>query len=218
MKTTVIILVEDLVEKKVETPTGLYASRVFETKSEMLIGNLKIASTIPNLMLAKKAFQMISDKVRRDLGIDNVLCFELSEDGTLAKVHVYDIEAEEGKAYIQKFDEEVGQFYIELAKEEPKRIYPEENVFVSEDRELISDAKLVAKLSELDDSPRVDYVRKQFHNAIRRSFGINNVIAVAPNEEGTEVQVIVFDVEATEDNQFTTGWDAEKQLPYIELN
>ncbi|MEK4605298.1 hypothetical protein MHH42_31090 [Bacillus sp. FSL L8-0099] len=99
-----------------------------------------------------------------------------------------------------------------------RRIYPEENVFVSEDKELIADAKRVAKLSELEDSPRMDYVRKQFHNAIRRSFGINNVIAVATNEEGTEAQVILFDVEATENNQFTTGWDTEKKLPYIELN
>ncbi|WP_168898311.1 hypothetical protein [Bacillus sp. ISTL8] len=100
----------------------------------------------------------------------------------------------------------------------PTRVYPMEDMFVSDDRELIMDAKLVSTMSEIEDSPRMDYVRKQFHNAVRRSLGINNVIAVAPHEDGTAVDVILFDVEATADNQFTTGWDAEKQLPYIELN
>ncbi|HFK1543425.1 TPA: hypothetical protein ACGXM3_005247 [Bacillus cereus] len=107
---------------------------------------------------------------------------------------------------------------VEKKAETSKRIYPMENVLVSNDRELIMDAKMVAKLSEIDDSPRIDYVRKQFHNAIRRSLDINNVIAVAPHEDGTAVDVVVFDLEATEDNHFTTKWDAEKQLPYIELN
>jgi len=98
------------------------------------------------------------------------------------------------------------------------RVYPMEDMFVSDDRELIRDAKMVSLMSELKDSPRVDYIRKQFHNAVRRSLGINNVIAVAPHKDGTTVDIVVFDVEATVDNQFTTGWDAEKQLPYIELN
>ncbi|MCP1324330.1 hypothetical protein [Bacillus sp. S0628] len=108
-----IALVEKYKEKK-ENPKKIYPSRMFETNSELLIGNLKLASTIPNIMLYKMALIIISNKVRSDLGINNVIGFELSKDETLVKIHVYDVEAEVDKAYIQKFDEEANQFYIEF--------------------------------------------------------------------------------------------------------
>ncbi|PGA25396.1 MULTISPECIES: hypothetical protein [Bacillus cereus group] len=108
-----IALVGKYKEKK-EKPKKIYPSRMFETNSELLIGNLKLVSTIPNIMLYKMALIIISNKVRNDLGINNVIGFELSKGETLVKIYVYDVEAEADKAYIQKFDEEVNQFYIEL--------------------------------------------------------------------------------------------------------
>ncbi|HHB2481414.1 TPA: hypothetical protein ACORDH_002865 [Bacillus cereus] len=100
-----------------------------------------------------------------------------------------------------------------------RRIYPEEDMYVSEDKELVRDAKIVnAIVKSNNDTLGTKQIVKGFHNAVRRGLDIDNVIAVAPREDGTAVDIIVFDVEATEDNYFTAKWDAEKQLPYIELN
>lgn len=102
-----------------------------------------------------------------------------------------------------------------------RRIYPKEDmyVYVSEDKELVRDAKIVNAIVESNnDTLGTKRIVKGFHNAVRRGLGIDNVIAVAPHKDGTAVDIIVFNVKATEDNHFTAKWDAEKQLPYIELN
>lgn len=87
----------------------------------------------------------------------------------------------------------------------------------STDEKLLIDLEHFANTESFVDEEEYNYFYKKFCNNIRRNLGITNVVGFAwLNSEVETVHVLIYDIEATEDNFYTQKFD-ENNLPYIEL-
>jgi hypothetical protein len=95
-----------------------------------------------------------------------------------------------------------------------KRLYPK-SYRISRDKKLITYCRVLAKHQEIDIELCKEF-QKIVGNVIRKTFGINNVVGLAMNGED-DVLIIIYDIEATDDNYYHQHLDEENGVPYIEV-
>lgn len=97
-----------------------------------------------------------------------------------------------------------------------KQIYRPIGQAESTDERLLTRLNLFSEAHHLSETIEYKTSYKMFCNNVRRSLGINNIIGfVMLNTEEPTITVLIYDVEATNENFYTQKLDENNQ-PYIE--
>lgn len=99
------------------------------------------------------------------------------------------------------------------------RLYPNKYVYTTKEQEilLMKDMLLLIQLSYGVESQAYVTMHKKFCNYVRSEIGINNMISFSQSSINENLLVVlVYDIEATEDNHYPTCIDEEGKI-YMEI-
>ncbi|MGR5954334.1 hypothetical protein ACT7DP_30720 [Bacillus paranthracis] len=92
-----------------------------------------------------------------------------------------------------------------------------DGIFVSDCEVLLHDVKMMQEAKKNLSEEQFDGLFKQLCDKVREAIGIDNVIGLVLNDEETLVGIPFFSINATDKNNYTLCYDAEKQEFYMEL-
>ncbi|KEK23882.1 hypothetical protein [Bacillus gaemokensis] len=92
-----------------------------------------------------------------------------------------------------------------------------DGIFVSEDKALIQDIKIVLEAKKHLSEEQFNELHKQFCDKVRESLGVENVIGTVLSDDEKEVYVPFFSIKASDNNRYTLGYNFETGRFYMEL-